>query len=175
KKTNIATNVPSYSKVAATPKSPAVCPPVAVCCVAAAACEFQIPTGAQGFQYIYIPCSHKMQHKEVCNHLHCLGVDTSHILDISFPACSVLGLLVHDQFASNICELLEKVQVKILDNFDPTSPEHLADPKFETCTDSELANHAHMIHLQRCCCALVHMKYTLVSPVLCSFVSFGWM
>ncbi|KAI7866381.1 hypothetical protein BDF14DRAFT_1743727 [Spinellus fusiger] len=86
KKTNIATNVPSYSKVAATPKSPTVCPPVAVHCVAAAACGFQIPTGAQGFQYIYIPCSHKMQHKE---------------------------------FASNIRELLEKVQVKILDNFDP--------------------------------------------------------
>ncbi|KAI7861228.1 hypothetical protein BDF14DRAFT_1705709, partial [Spinellus fusiger] len=134
-----------------------------------------IPTGAQGFQYIYIPHSHKMQCKEVCNCLHCLGVDTSRILDISFPARSVLGLLVHDQFASNIHELLEKVQVKILDNFDPMSPEHLADPRFETCTDSELANHAHMIHLQCCCCALVHMKYTLVSPVLCSFVSFGWM
>ncbi|KAG1387527.1 hypothetical protein G6F59_016362 [Rhizopus arrhizus] len=57
----------------------------------AAARGFQPVTGEQGFEYIYIPRSRKMTYTEARRRLGRLGVDTWRVLDVSFPAHSVVG------------------------------------------------------------------------------------
>ncbi|KAG1492523.1 hypothetical protein G6F52_013336 [Rhizopus delemar] len=101
---------------------------------AAAARGFQPVTGEQGFDYVYIPRSRKMSYTEARRRLGRLGVDTWRVLDVSFPAHSVVGLLVHLQYKPALVALLEKAKIKVLDQFDPLDPNHLADPAFASAS-----------------------------------------
>ncbi|KAF7720963.1 hypothetical protein EC973_005667 [Apophysomyces ossiformis] len=62
---------------------------------AAATHSFQPITGPQGFTYIYLHYSQKIDHSEIHKQLQKLKIDTSCLLNITFPAHSIVGLLFY--------------------------------------------------------------------------------
>ncbi|OAD75680.1 hypothetical protein PHYBLDRAFT_166906 [Phycomyces blakesleeanus NRRL 1555(-)] len=142
--------------------------------VAASARMFAIPTGPKGYQYVYIPRSRRLTHREVRNSLKTLGVDTGRILDINFPAKDVVGILVYNQYAEKFQTTLTTVAIEILDTFDPLDPKNIADPKYKSLCDSELEEVAAELHSDRCLKALKYLRPHVAVPVGHCFCDQGW-
>ncbi|KAG0817320.1 hypothetical protein G6F18_012927 [Rhizopus arrhizus] len=132
---------------------------------AAAARGFQPVTGEQGFEYIYIPRSRKMTYTEARRRLGRLGVDTWRVLDVSFPAHSVVGLLVHLQYKPALVSLLEKAKIKILDQFDPLDPDNVADPAFSSASLEVRQEKMAHISNERCLRTLERLRYPVAVAV----------
>ncbi|OAD71771.1 hypothetical protein PHYBLDRAFT_147531 [Phycomyces blakesleeanus NRRL 1555(-)] len=160
--------VPTALSVRKTPRPPSVCQ------VTASARMFAIPTGPKGYQYVYIPRSRHLTHREVRNSLKTLGVDTGHILDINFPAKDVVGILVHNQYAEKFQITLTTVAIEILDTFDPLDPKNIADPKYKSLSDSELEEVAAELHSDRCLKALKYLCPHVAVSVGHFFCDQGW-
>ncbi|OAD80287.1 hypothetical protein PHYBLDRAFT_160934 [Phycomyces blakesleeanus NRRL 1555(-)] len=123
--------------------------------IAASVRMFALPSGPSGYEY----------HKEVRSSLHTLGVDSSQLLDINFPARDVIGVLVHVQYADAFKAKLTTASVEILDAFDPLDPDNVADPKYTSLSTHELANTAAMLHHDRCLQALQFLCPHVAIPV----------
>ncbi|KAG1366054.1 hypothetical protein G6F61_013358 [Rhizopus arrhizus] len=128
---------------------------------AAAARGFQPVSGEQGFEYVYIPRSRRMTYTEARRRLSRLGVDSWRILDVCYPAHSVVGLLVHLQYKPALLSLLEKAKIPTLDTFDPLDPANLADPKFDSVSAEERFR-----ALALSCCCLCLSLLVGASPCL---------
>ncbi|CAO3659212.1 unnamed protein product [Rhizopus stolonifer] len=87
--------------------------------VESAARAFQEPTGPSGFDYIYIPRSRRLTRKEVRTRLQTMKVDPYRVLDITFPARSVVGLLIHAQYKDTLLDRLAKANIRPRLDFDP--------------------------------------------------------
>lgn len=133
--------------------------------------------GPKGFKYVFIPRSRKMTRVEVRSRFRHIGVDTSRVLDIIFPASGVIGVLLHIQYVKGFTDTMEAVGAKILSNFDVLSPEHLGDPKYMSYTQDARENMALELHNRRCISALEFLhntKHHQVSGVGRSFIELGW-
>ncbi len=173
---NIETPIPSWATIAR--RIPVASrPPPSVRKFASAARAFSPadPSAAKGFEFVYLARKRKFTRSEVRTNLRRLGVDTSRLLDISFPARSCVGLLVHAQYLAELKSLLAAAKVVPLANFDPIDPVHLADPLY--AGDSLLARSAkiHEIHADRCIGVLGHVRPHLVSAIGAMFVQSGWL
>lgn len=82
----VARRAPTKKKTSPKPRS-----------VESAARAFQEPTGPSGFDYVYIPRSRRLTRKKVRTRLQVMKIDPYRVLDITFPARSVVGLLTHAQ------------------------------------------------------------------------------
>ncbi|KAF7720612.1 hypothetical protein EC973_006934 [Apophysomyces ossiformis] len=108
---------------------------------ATAARSFQPITGPQGFTYIYLHCSQKMDRLEIYKQLQKLKIDTSCLLDITFPARSIVSLLFHLQYTPKVVKLLDTVKVKTLKDFDSLNPTYIGDSNLtNNLSEIELAN-----------------------------------
>ncbi|KAK4508989.1 tRNA (uridine-2'-O-)-methyltransferase trm7 [Mucor velutinosus] len=85
--------------------------------------------GPQGYQYVYIGRSVKILRSEIRRTLKAIGVDTSRILDINFPASEAIGILLHTQYVAEFLALLRASESELLEDFDPLNPANIADPK----------------------------------------------
>ncbi|KAG1394604.1 hypothetical protein G6F58_012103 [Rhizopus delemar] len=132
---------------------------------AAAARGFQPVSGEQGFEYVYIPRSRKMSYTEARRRLSRLGVDTWRVLDVSFPAHSVVGLLVHLQYKPALVSLLEKAKIKVLDQFDPLDPDNVADPAFSSASLEVRQEKMAHISSERCLRTLERLRYPVAVAV----------
>ena len=131
----------------------------------AAARGFQPVSGEQGFEYVYIPRSRKMSYTEARRRLSRLGVDTWRVLDVSFPAHSVVGLLVHLQYKPALVSLLEKAKIKVLDQFDPLDPDNVADPAFSSASLEVRQEKMAHISNERCLRTLERLRYPVAVAV----------
>ncbi|KAG0753488.1 hypothetical protein G6F24_012967 [Rhizopus arrhizus] len=132
---------------------------------AAAARGFQPVSGEQGFEYVYIPRSRRMTYTEARRRLSRLGVDSWRILDVCYPAHSVVGLLVHLQYKPALLSLLEKAKIPTLDTFDPLDPANLADPKFDSVSAEERSHAISLINDDRSRKALERLRYPVAVSV----------
>ncbi|KAG1534406.1 hypothetical protein G6F51_012116 [Rhizopus arrhizus] len=132
---------------------------------AAAARGFQPVSGEQGFEYVYIPRSRRMTYTEARRRLSRLGVDSWRILDVCYPAHSVVGLLVHLQYKPALLSLLEKAKIPTLDTFDPLDPDNLADPKFDSVSAEERNHAISLINDDRSRKALERLRYPVAVSV----------
>lgn len=103
-----------------------------------------------------------------------IAADTGRILDISFPARGVMGLLVHFHYAPILINKLRAPGIKVLTDFDPLSPDHLLDPKFTDLPATGRLAAAHQVHTNRSLAALRRLRVTLMPAVAHSFVRSGW-
>ncbi|GAA5817080.1 hypothetical protein MFLAVUS_010618 [Mucor flavus] len=134
-------------------------------------------SGPQGFKYVYIPRARKMTRIEVRTRLRQIGVDTSRVLDIIFPAAGTIGVLLHIQYVKSFTAIMVSIGGKTLDSFDVLDPKHLGDPKYLSYTEDGRATKAMELHANRCLSALTFLRRTKhhqVQPVGRSFVSLGW-
>ncbi|OAD78121.1 hypothetical protein PHYBLDRAFT_164995 [Phycomyces blakesleeanus NRRL 1555(-)] len=87
---------------------------------------------------------------EVHHSLHTLGVDTGRLLDINFPACKVIGVLVHVQYLKEFKSQLASAKVSLVNNFNPLDPKNVADPKFANLSVSGLETQALVLQNAHC-------------------------
>ncbi|KAG0813293.1 hypothetical protein G6F18_013322 [Rhizopus arrhizus] len=106
-----------------------------------------------------------MTYTEARRRLSRLGVDSWRILDVCYPAHSVVGLLVHLQYKPALLSLLEKAKIPTLDTFDPLDPANLADPKFDSVSDEERSHAISLINDDRSRKALERLRYPVAVSV----------
>lgn len=123
---------------------------------------------------MYLPRKRKFTRTEIRGHLRRLGVDPSRVLDISFPARSCVGLLVHAQYVPDLEKALNSAKVSPLKSFDPLDPAHLADPKYASDSETVRSQKMASIHYDHCLDTLNHLRPHLVSAVGSAFVAHGW-
>ncbi|KAI8979167.1 hypothetical protein BDF20DRAFT_819578, partial [Mycotypha africana] len=115
---------------------------------------FNLDTGEQGYEYVYIHRSRRYTRMEVRRNLRVLGIDAARILDVAFPARGIIGLLIHVQFKASFLESLERAKVQTVADFDPLDPAHLGDPRFATASVADREVAAMRFHSRRCLHAL---------------------
>lgn len=142
--------------------------------VESAARAFQEPTGPSGFDYIYIPRSRRLTRKEVRTRLQAMKIDSYRVLDITFPARSVVGLLIHAQYKETLLDRLAKVNIRPRLDFDPCDPKYIADPKHEQKTLSERTYIALSAHSNRCLLGLERLRFPVAAAVGKAFVNMGY-
>jgi hypothetical protein len=137
---------------------------------------FNQVSGPQGYTYVYINRSRRFNRTEVRKNLGLLGVETSRILDVTFPARGIIGLLVHIQFEPVLKAAFAAAKVATIDGFDPTSPDNLADPKYAQQTRDARVVIAMSLHRNRCLRTLefLRQKQKPVVPVAREFLAAGW-
>ncbi|KAG0777316.1 hypothetical protein G6F16_013568 [Rhizopus arrhizus] len=106
-----------------------------------------------------------MTYTEARRRLGRLGVDTWRVLDVSFPAHSVVGLLVHLQYKPALVSLLEKAKIKVLDQFDPLDPDNVADPAFSSASLEVRQEKMAHISNERCLRTLERLRYPVAVAV----------
>jgi regulator of replication initiation timing len=130
--------------------------------------------GPQGFTYVYLGRSRKLDRTEVRSRLRRAGVDTGRVLDVCFPATGVLGVLIHTQYVEKFTELMTTAEAEFIKDFDPLNPAHLADPKYASLSANARENEmANLVH-SRCISTLAFIRPVMVPSVGRSFVELGW-
>ncbi|KAG2193076.1 hypothetical protein INT47_008901 [Mucor saturninus] len=135
------------------------------------------PNEPQGFQYIYIGRSRKITRPETRKRFKLVGIDTSRVVDITFPANGVLGVLVHASYAPTFTKIMTSVKAGIINDFDPLDEKHLANPIYKSYTTAARADIAATLNNNRCKQALLYLhtaRPTQVKPVGYSFVDLGY-
>ncbi|KAG1081639.1 hypothetical protein G6F42_022878 [Rhizopus arrhizus] len=105
----------------------------------ATARAFNAPTpfSSPGYDYVYVHRSRRLNRSEIRQRFRKLGIDTSRILDISFPASGIIGLLVHKEFKLILVQTLEDCKVEIIASFNPCDAQHVADAKYNKLTGQD--------------------------------------
>ncbi|KAG2192241.1 hypothetical protein INT47_009233 [Mucor saturninus] len=130
-----------------------------------------------GFQYVYIGRSRKITRAETRKRFKLVGVDTSRIIDITFPATGVLGVLVHELYAPVFTSIMTSIKAGIIKDFDPLDPKHLANPVYSSYSEEARADIAAVLHSNRCKHALLYLHNTRphqVRSVGHSLINFGY-
>lgn len=174
KKTNVSAT--SWAtKAAAAPRKP-LSGPASIKKRVASARVFQNPSskGPQGYTYVYLGRSRKIQRSEVRSHLRGAGVDIKRILDICFPASGVLGLLMHVQYVEEFTSIMKLAEAEIISDFDPLDVKNLADPKFASLDVLEREQKLFELVHDRAISTLSFLRPLLVASVGRTFETWGW-
>ncbi|KAI7897992.1 uncharacterized protein BX663DRAFT_556190, partial [Cokeromyces recurvatus] len=98
---------------------------------------FNEVSGPSGYTTVYINRSRRFTKTEVRRNLRLLGAEPRRIVDVSFPARNIIGLLIHRGFEEAFEGLLAKAKIATIKDFDPLDPINVADPKYKDMdTDS---------------------------------------
>ncbi|KAK4514737.1 uncharacterized protein ATC70_002339 [Mucor velutinosus] len=130
--------------------------------------------GVQGYQYVYIGRSRKIQRSEVRKHLANASVDLGRVLDICFPASHIIGVLLHVQYVEEFTALLTKAKGELFPTFDPLDPSNIADPKYASLSDDDRHALIHQFTEARCLQTLSFLRPLNVSGVGKYFIQKGW-
>ncbi|EIE83647.1 hypothetical protein RO3G_08352 [Rhizopus delemar RA 99-880] len=133
-----------------------------------------VSTELNGYDTIYIPRSRRLSRTEIRRRFHRLGIDLNRIIDISLPARSVIGLLVHQAFKSELVANLQECHIPIIPDFSPSAPEHIADPKYNNCSVGERTRLGQALHQDRCIRTLRFIRPHLTSSVARYFIAQQW-
>lgn len=128
-----------------------------------------------GYCYVYIPRSRNINRKDVRHRFSVLGIETARVLDISFPARSVIGILLHEEYKSTFLqEVLVDCKVKPIEGFNPCDPVHIADPKYQDWPAPQRARLAVALQQDRCYNTLNFIREYLIPSVSKFFVAQAW-
>ncbi|KAK4510882.1 uncharacterized protein ATC70_004659 [Mucor velutinosus] len=130
--------------------------------------------GQQGYQYVYLGRSGKIQRSEVRATLRKVGVDTGRVLDICFPASGVIGVLVHIQYVDTFLAYMHKCEAELIENFEPLDPKHIADPQYANLAIADREQLIYEFTNTRALQTLSFLRPLNVSGVGKYFVSAGW-
>ncbi|KAG0746026.1 hypothetical protein G6F23_003921 [Rhizopus arrhizus] len=148
----------------------------------AAARFLQPPSDNQGFQYIYVPTKARVQIGQVrsrlrkldINNNRALDINNNRALDIHYPNRNILALLVHNDYAAELRQQLQRFKIAIKGDFDSCSPQNLRYPKYANFPLEERTNRAFMHHCDRMERALQFIRVLVKFAVARHFFSKGW-
>lgn len=135
---------------------------------------FQAPSTTQGFQYLYLPTKARISLGKLRTTFKKLGVNNGRLLDLHYPDRNVVAVLVHNDYAPELTELLTKKGVKLNTTFDPCAASVLKDPKYATDTLEQRQQIAQQLHNQRVQKALVHIRGPAKFAVARFFAHKSW-
>lgn len=127
-----------------------------------------------GYAYVYIPRSRNLNRRDVRHRFSLLGIETARVIDISFPARSVIGILLHKEYLATFTEILSESKVKFIEDFIPTDATHIADPKYADMPAPQRSRLAVALQQDRCYNTLNFVREYLVPSVSKFFVEKGW-
>jgi hypothetical protein len=125
---------------------------------ATAARFFQAPSPTQGFQYLYLPTKARIPLGKLRTTFKKLGVNNGRLLDLHYPDRNIVAVLVHNDYAPELQDLLSKRGVKLNTTFDPCDESVLKDPKYANETTEKRHQIASDLHNQRIQRSLVHIR-----------------
>ncbi|KAG2226709.1 hypothetical protein INT45_001056 [Circinella minor] len=100
---------------------------------------------------VHIPCQQRTTTQETRKLLRHLNINTSRILDISFPGRNIIGLLVHHHYLPEIISIMQIAKIPILKDSDPTHADNLKDSKYKKrSTPDEILFPSNVIELDAC-------------------------
>ena len=136
---------------------------------------FSIPSSEfVGYEIVYIPRYRRLNRAEIRRRFNHLGLDTTLIIDISFPARTVIGLLVHQAFKSELIKTLQDCKIEIISSFPPVALEHIVDPKFSQCNTAKRTKLGQAMHQDRCIRTLRFIRLHLVVSIARYFTDQNW-
>ncbi|KAG0805936.1 hypothetical protein G6F29_000219 [Rhizopus arrhizus] len=103
-----------------------------------------------------------------------LGVNNGRLLDLHYPDRNIVAVLVHNDYAPELTELLTKKGVKFNTTFDPCAASVLKDPKYATDSLEQRQQIAQQLHNQRVQKALVHIRGPAKFAVAGFFAHKSW-
>ncbi|KAG1447747.1 hypothetical protein G6F46_012374 [Rhizopus delemar] len=59
------------------------------------------------------------------------------VLDIHYPDCHLVALLIHNDYEAEVCSQLEKFETFLRDNHDPLDPNNLRNPDYDNFNQDE--------------------------------------
>lgn len=139
---------PSFAHVAARPAQSAPKPSRAIP-RARAARLFSAPSPTSGYTFVYVPQKGRVPMNELRKSLSSLGINNSRILDIHFPGRNVCGLLVHNDFVTDLLAALEANDIAPIQAFNPTAADIIKNPAYQNETPEERQVRARDIHKAR--------------------------
>ncbi|KAG2220473.1 hypothetical protein INT45_011477 [Circinella minor] len=102
------------------------------------------------FEYIHIPCLQHRTRQEIRQLFRSLKINTSRVLNISYPGRNIISILVHQHYLlPQINAMLQEANIPTLTNFDPIHPENLKNFKYEKCSLPERSTISKQCHRQR--------------------------
>lgn len=140
----------------------------------AAARAFQPPRpldAPSGYAFVYIPRSRRMDRKEIRKLFSKLGIENS---SISFPARSVIGVLVHQEFKQELIDTIIGSKGQITKDFNPLAHEHIVDPQYNNLAVANRTRLAKAFHQDRCIRTLYFVRPYLVPSVAKYFIQQNW-
>ena len=75
---------------------------------------------------------------------------TARVIDINFPAQSVVGILIHKEFKHAFKAILDECKIPTLDEFNPCAATNIADPQYDNKPPAMKIKIGHYFHSQRC-------------------------
>lgn len=141
---------------------------------AAASRFFQAPSATQGFQYLYIPTKARIPLGKLRTTFKKLGVNNGRLLDLHYPDRNIVAVLVHNDYATELEELLTKRGIKLQTTFDPCDERVIKDPKYANESPEQRQQLARELHNQRLQKALVHIRGTAKFAVARFFAHKTW-
>lgn len=127
-----------------------------------------------GYEYIYIHRKRNITRKDIRYRFGLLGVTTARVIDINFPAQSVVGILIHKEFKPAFKAILDECKIPTLDEFNPCAATNIADPQYDNEPPAMKVKIGHYLHSQRCERTLEFIREYLVPSVSKFFVEQGW-
>ncbi|KAI8972972.1 hypothetical protein BDB01DRAFT_699126, partial [Pilobolus umbonatus] len=136
--------------------------------------HFQPPSEYQGFTYLYMPCRSRNRHNETPKALSKLGLPSSHILDIFYPASGKIGILVYNDYVEDATSTLTKFGISLIADFDPTDSKIVKDPKLQWFSDEDQKSVGENIHRARLLKVLKRLHSPICLAAAKSFVAQAW-
>ncbi|KAL7308946.1 hypothetical protein PS15m_011085 [Mucor circinelloides] len=134
------------------------------------------PSTLEGPQYMYVHVPNKYRTKlsKYRTTLRDVGFDTGRILDIHYPAKGVAALLIHTEYSTEVHELLEKIKIAPIADFDQFAAANLNDPAFADLSAFERAIKAREFQEVRLARGIQHARPYLRGAIDRDFVNQGF-
>lgn len=129
---------------------------------------------SSGYAYVYIPRSRNINRRDVRHRFSLLGIETARVIDISFPARSVIGVLLHQDYIPAFNQVLKDSKVTPIEHFNPCEAAHVADPKYSDLPTPQRSRLAAALQQDRCFNTLNFIREYLVPSVAKFFLEQGW-
>ena len=130
---------------------------------------------AQSYTYVYLPRSRPINRKEIRSIFRALSIDNHRILDITFPAKTAIGVLLHEAYLPEFQSKFLEIDTSFLSDFDPLDPVHIADRKYHHLSKEDRTSLARSLQQNRCIRTLKFVRSHLVTGLAKYFVNQGWL
>ncbi|KAI7848438.1 hypothetical protein BDC45DRAFT_419654, partial [Circinella umbellata] len=124
----------------------------------AAARAFTTPSETHGFCFKYFPTRGRKPVSDQRKNLRQLGIDNSRLLDIHYPDTNVVGFLIHNDYATELLDLMKQHNLEPNTKFDPHNPQYLRDKKYLDMSHDEQIIQADLIQYNRILRAIDYVR-----------------
>lgn len=102
------------------------------------------------------------------------GINNGRLLDVHYPDRNIVAVLVHNDYAPELKDILSKRGITLRSDFDPCDGRVLKDPKFANAPEEERHQLAQQLHTQRIKKALDHIRGPAKYAVARFFATKNW-